>query len=183
MKKTHILTLALIIIYSNSFCQLEKKTWLVGGGISYSQTSYKSLNYGTPYKTYNINVKPNIGYFVIDKLAFGINSNINKIKNENLNLFYTDFNIGPYARYYFLNPTKNVNILAEVAYQVGYDFATASNKLSKNTFTFSGGPVIYFNTTVGLEFLINYSANKFNNISGTNSIITAGIGLQVHLIK
>ena len=67
-------------------------------------------------------------------------------------------------------------------YQFGLEGDKNANT-SKNNFSFSAGPVIYFNSSIGLEFIMSYSSYKFNGIEGRNSNIQIGIGIQAHLIK
>jgi len=178
---TFIVLLTLISIASNS--QITKKNWMLGGNISYASTNYNSSNYGAPHTTYYLQVSPNIGYFFVDKLAGGIRASINKTGEKARNQSYTDFNIGPYFRYYFLASEKQVNVVTEAAYLYGFETGTASEKAFKNTFSFSAGPVIYFNNVVGVEMLVSYSTYKFSIAEGSNNTIRFGIGLQVHLEK
>lgn len=168
--------------FNTANCQITKGNLMLGGVISYSSTNYKSENYGIPHTSYNLQIKPNVGYFFIDKLAAGIKTSIDKIGDKG-GTSYTDFNAGPFCRYYILNSEKNVNIIAEGGYIYGFETGTASEKTSKNTFTLSAGSVVYFNTVVGLEFLISYSTYKFSGIKGSNNTIMFGLGLQVHLEK
>lgn len=180
MLKTISIFLTTVLFTLNSVGQITKGNWMLGGNISYASTNYNSENYGVPHTSYNLQVRPNIGYFFIDKLAAGIKVGIGKTGDKG-GTNYTDFNIGPFCRYYILNPEKNANIIAEGGYLYGFETGTASEKASKNTFMISAGPVIYFNTVVGLEFLISYSSYRFNGIKGSNNTVMVGLGLQVHL--
>ncbi len=56
-------------------------------------------------------------------------------------------------------------------------------RVPKNTFAFSTGAVAFFNSSVGIEFLISYTNYKFTTIAGNNGILQMGLGLQVHLEK
>lgn len=177
-----LLTLLFLTISINSFGQLTKGNWLVGGSGSYATTNYNSENYGVPHISYSLQIRPNVGYFFIDKFAAGIKTGIGKTGAKG-GPNYTDFNIGPFFRYYFLNQDKNVNIFSEGMYQYGFEgsLSSSNNSTPKSTFVFSAGPVIYFNTVVGLEFLISYSTFKFSGIRGSNNTVIVGLGLQVHL--
>lgn len=176
--------LTILLLSRNSNSQITKGNWMLGGNISYASTNYNSENYGVPHNAYNLQVRPNVGYFFIDKLAAGIKTGIGKTGAKG-GPNYTDFNIGPFFRYYFLNQDKNVNIISEGMYQYGFEGSVSgsNNSTSKSTFAFSAGPVIYFNTVTGLEFLISYSTYKFSGIKGSNNTIMIGLGLQVHLEK
>ncbi len=163
--------------------QITKGNWMLGGTISYASTNYNSINYGGPHTTYNLQVSPTPGYFFVDKIAGGIKAGISKIGDVDLNTSYTDFNMGPYFRYYLLASEKQVNVVTEAAYLYGFEKGSTPDKTSKNTFSFSAGPVIYFNNVVGLEMLVSYSTYKFSKIDGNNNTIRFGIGVQVHLEK
>lgn len=180
-RTTFIVLLTLISIASNS--QITKKNWMLGGNISYASTNYNSTVYGPPHTTYYLQISPNIGYFFVDKLAGGLRAGISKTGEEARNQSYTDFNVGPYFRYYLLNLEKQVNVVTEAAYLYGFEKGSTPESTSKNTFSFSAGPVIYFNNVVGLEMLVSYSTYKFSQIEGNNNTIRFGIGLQVHLEK
>ena len=96
----------------------------------------------------------------------------------------TIFNIGPFIRYYFLNTETPFNLFAES----GYKYGSISGKgqitdQRLNTLFFSGGPVLYFNSAVGLEFIISYSRTKVVGFTGVNNEIKFGIGFQFHLKK
>jgi len=77
---------------------------------------------------------------------------------------------------------KIVNILVDGAYQFGSEKGQ-SNPTSKHTFTINGGPVVYFNSNVGLEFLVGYSTFTFVGQPGTNTSIQVNLGLHIHLEK
>lgn len=119
----------------------------------------------------------------MDKLTAGLQANISKIGNASGNTSYTDFNIGPFIRYYILGTERHANIITEASYLYGFEKGSRPGKTSKNTFSFSAGPVIYFNNVVGLEMLVSYSTYKFSGFNGSNNTIMFGVGLQVHLEK
>ena len=179
-----LLTLLIIFYSANAYCQIDKGNWMLGGVVSYAYTRYESEYFGVPHDYYALNIDPSLGYFFLDKLGIGIKAGINKIGTRSAGtskyLTYTDFNVGPFARYYFLPKENILNFLAEAGYQYGYE-GGKNGRPSKNTFTFSAGPVAYFNSSVGLEFLVTYSTYKFSAINGSDGTIRFGLGLQIHL--
>jgi len=185
MKKITILTFAIVLSSLVSHSQVTKRNWMIGGNINYLSTNYNSENYGEPHTYHNLKVNPSVGYFFIDRFAAGLKAGISREGQKGYGNSYTDFNIGPYIRYYFLDPEKNVNIFSETMYQYGFvgSLSGDNNSTSKNTFALSAGPVIYFNSVVGIEFLVSYSTYKFAGTKGSNNTIMFGIGLQVHLEK
>jgi hypothetical protein len=139
-------------------------------------------------------LSPNIGYFISDKFAVGLKTLFSWSKGE----FFPDdpawsggktnstkFSIGPFVRYYFLDMTKQYNILSEVSYQQGTWNSVGANG-TLHSFNASAGPVIFFNSSVGLEMLLGYSANS-ENFKGSYKNSPKGfainIGFQIHLAK
>jgi hypothetical protein len=148
-----------------------------------------------------INLSPNLGFFLADKFATGLklvysNNRYKQINtpNYNLNKFIT-YSVGPFLRYYFLPTDKQFNLLVDGSYQYGNErgggvVSTGSeavdfdlSKYQKHSFSIAAGPVIYFNSSVGMEFLAAYITSKYANIAGRNNTFQVGLGLQVHLEK
>ena len=199
MKKIIMLILAISTIKYSS-AQLTKHNWLVGGTGLFNSTKYTNdLGFHTQSIT-NIQLAPNIGYFFVDKFVGGLKLNFSTSRNriistgEGYNLGkYTTYGFGPFLRYYCLNVNKQFNLLIDGSYQYNIERSggVSSNnntpvpvpttQYSKNTFSIAAGPVIYFNTSVGLEFLIGYSTSQYAQNSAGNSGIQIGLGLQVHL--
>lgn len=184
-----------------SSAQITKHNWLVGGTGLFSSTNFNSRAGGVDERQTQINLSPNIGYFLADKFAIGLklsyfNERIKQLNtpNYNLNKFFT-YNIGPFVRYYLLPIDKQFNLIVDGSYQYGIKKGggVSSNsptpvdfeltKYQTQTFTIAGGPVIYFNSCVGLEFLAAYSTSWYVNYKGRNNIFQIGVGLQVHLEK
>ncbi len=175
----------LLFVAAAANSQITKGNWMLGGVLSYASTNYhyKSPDYEESYSSYKIYIKPNVGYFFIDKLSAGLKAGIDITGDKGSGQSYTDFNVGPYLRYYLLKPEKLINIITEAGYWYGFEKSSTSGKTSKNTFGFSAGPVVYFNNVVGLEMLVSYSTYQFSGIKGNNNTIMVGLGLQVHLEK
>lgn len=92
--------------------------------------------------------------------------------------------IGPFGRYYFLQPDKQVNIVTDISYQYGFFGGIAKGKL--NTFSAMTGPVVYFNSSVGIEFLLGYYsslADMEDYQKETRKGFQIAIGFQIHLEK
>jgi hypothetical protein len=91
--------------------------------------------------------------------------------------------VGPFFRYYFLDPDNRINVFAESAYQYLHFSSNRGASDNANVFTFSAGPVIYFNTSVGIEFTASYEINKYNDDSIKTNTFFLNIGFQIHLKK
>lgn len=179
MKKIILFFIATGIFINNVNSQITKKNWMVGGsGLFSSQT--ERLGTLTAKEVY-IKLSPNIGYFFIDKFSGGIKADLNysQVKYSGAESKTTQFAMGPFLRYYFLNVEKRINLLAEGSYLYSHYSGNNTSSDSQNAFTFSAGPVVYFNSSVGLEMTLNYEHLNGTGISANT--IYFGIGFQIHL--
>ncbi len=194
--KIFLLLLMLSPLSINTYGQLTKNTWLIGGaGSSYTYT--ETFNAPSAYYTAkytSIDIAASVGYFFLDKLAGGLRPAFSSYKGSSSGGVSTNsyrLAIGPFVRYYFLNEGKRFNLLADISYKVGVnnwkDAYSAKGKF--NTFHIQAGAEFYFNSTVGLELLIGYKnqiASIDNSPSAYNSSmkgLQTSIGLQFHLAK
>lgn len=208
--KTFKLFIAIaLLITINSFGQLDKKTWLVGGTGSFDsyKENYTYVFTGTgtgenieiERSIKEIEFSPKVGYFVIDKLALGIGVSYISEKSESKTISGNasggsskshSLYVGPFARYYFLNKDKPYNILVEANYQFGNIdqsvFSDDKGKLSR--FSLFVGPEIYFNSSVGMNLLVGYTNSKRNmdnnsSVSNSTNGLQVAIGFQIYLQK
>ncbi len=178
---------SLLISYTAT-SQLTKGTWLVGGSgqlYLYNQ-NYLTSAYSTQYKYVNIDISASTGYFVADKLVLGLRPYVNYLKGKNFAGSITGsgrYGIGPFSRYYFLQEEKSFNILVDASYLFGVaDLFGPNGKL--NIFSVATGPVIFFNSSIGLEFLLGYTAKTEeipNDYKDVRNGFQVSIGFQFHL--
>lgn len=121
--------------------------------------------------------------FVADKLVAGLKPSFiygsGSITNST-----TIIGIGPLVRYYLLSPENMFNLFTEAGYSYGNIKSKGGGSGQKsNTFSISGGPVLYFNSSVGLEFTCAYSKTKVVGFSGNNNELKFGIGFMFYLEK
>jgi hypothetical protein len=191
MKKI-ILSVASLTISIFSFSQLNKNTYLISGSasLSSSKNTYSSGSYYQESDEFNLKVSPNIGYFIVDKLALGIKQSLSWYKAEVTTVGggisnIKRYDVGPFVRYYFLKKDKMYNIFTEGAYQYGlYWFYKEKGK--SNTFSLTAGSVIYFNSSVGLELTAGFSSRNEDIQDGPKTTLKGlliGIGFQFHLEK
>lgn len=164
-----------------------------GSGNLYSyESKYSSEGIFLVSDYTEIDLSASIGYFVIDKLAFGFRPTFTSIKGKVSNRLGSvgvtnaqQYWIGPFGRYYFLNPEKQFNILVDISNQFGITNAGGQGgKL--NTFSALAGPVIFINSSLGLEFLVGYKSVRHDleyYEKWINQGLHFGIGLQIHLEK
>lgn len=192
MKLLLLFLIALNLTFT-SFSQITKNNWLVGGnGGLYSDKADYSSDFYSSYQTKytQINIDASVGYFFIDKLALGLRPTFSSIKGEVITPGGGSTNtqrywFGPFARYYFLKTDKQFNLLADIDYQFGIFKATGRTGDLSTSSAFIG-PVIYFNSCVGIEFLFGYAYSK-EDVENASRIIHKGfqtsVGFQIHLEK
>ena len=181
MNKCTIVLLACISIALTANCQITKGNWMLGGNASFSSLKSSSTA-AAQFKQTDIQIIPTVGYFFIDKFTAGLRPSLtygsNTIANSN-----TIIGIGPFARYYFLSPDNILNLFTEGSYSYGSISGKGQIASKSNTYSVSGGPVVYFNSSVGLEFTLAYSTTKVVGFTGTNNEVRFGIGFQFYLEK
>lgn len=182
MKKITILSVAILLFAITANSQITKGNWLVGGNGRFS-SQIETLN-GAKVNGFLIGLTPNIGYFFIDKFAAGtkISFNYNETKYYGSVSKSTQLGLGPFLRYYFLNKDNRINVFAESEYQYLRSSSNGTHD-NQNTFTFSAGPVIYFNSSVGLELTANYEIIKTEKSLSDAKTFFVSVGFQVHLEK
>lgn len=183
MKTYKAIILVLLLFSTAANAQITKGNWMVGGNAKYNNSSFESTSsngYTISGKGSNIVVFPTIGYFVANNFVTGLSGNFNlSIREQSENV--TGYGVGPFARYYFLKPEKTVNVLA----QISYFYGTSSDNSKSNDLSLKAGPVLYFNSSVGLEFTVDYTISKLSSQSGDSTIkgLNIGFGFQIHLEK
>ena len=201
-----VYTIFFLLLSFSAKSQLNKGTWLVGGSGGFSSGKETFVNNSTNTSISNTNstntnigISTNIGYFIIDKLAVGLSPYYGLAKSSTYLQDGTPeatsntvhYEIGPFVKYYFLDSEKPFNFFVETSYQLGIIrdgyFLGNPAQGSVNNFSISCGPVIYFNSSVGLEFAVGYDRYKESVFSiGPNYITTSlqiSIGFQIHLTK
>jgi hypothetical protein len=105
-------------IWSQDFNPLQKGNFLIGGSLSgfYEKTENLDFKY-----TYELDIHPNVGYFIFDRFAVGIapTTSVQWSRNNVKNKFdqKTNLNISPTFRYYVW---KNLFVSFEPGYLVGH---------------------------------------------------------------
>lgn len=157
-----------------SYSQLQKGSFLIGGTATYTDYS-KFFNYTRT----EVEVAPNIGYFLFDKFALGLRSGFTIINSEYHSQDQTTYLLSPYLRYYILSPDRPFNIMVQTHYQNQF-----SKSYNSNEFGVSGGLIVFLSDNIALEFLLGYTKQKsYNeNINSLNiNSFKSGISFQIHL--
>ncbi|RZM19502.1 MAG: hypothetical protein EOO88_37870 [Pedobacter sp.] len=144
-----MLTFLLLLLSFTAIAQIKKGDKLVGvgiGAISYTSSDSKTTYSNTPTvyesegSSFSISLNPNLGWFIMDKLAVGaaVNVSFNTSKSESRNSASTTtsdnkstqpaFYIGPFARYYFGTGTKGAPFV-----QGNFQLGTSGGKSESQT--------------------------------------------------
>ncbi len=180
MKPIKLLFIATLFFTVAANAQITKGNWMVGGDASFFNSNVKDENGQTLGSSNGIRIYPNIGYFFLTKFVAGINGNFNYGKPSG-GSSNTGFGGGPFVRYYFLKPEQRVNVLVEANYNYFISKTQGFDSANGSSYRFKTGPVIYFNSSVGLELTLNYGSSKFN--SNTSNDFNIALGFQIHLEK
>ncbi|UYZ58458.1 outer membrane beta-barrel protein [Hymenobacter latericus] len=88
--------------------QIPAGTVLVGGSAGYSRTSVQAYPIianasGPESKSRNVSFRPQVGYFISDNLALGIDGHLSADKHQTTGQDtrrYLEYSVGPFVRYY-----------------------------------------------------------------------------------
>lgn len=188
----------LFLLFSSAlFCQLNKGVWIVGGSGSFNKYNrdFVTPTYTVIYKNTDITISPSVGYFIIDKLALGIRPSYLSQKQEDRGSTgiasggkgnFNWLELGAFGRWYFLSKETNYNIVSDISYSYGLQSNFGSNTGHSKTIKALVGPVLYFNSSVGIELLVGYNSQRIFNDNGTKNFnrgFLTTIGFQIHLEK
>lgn len=189
--KFTVLTFSFIFAVLISTAQITRGYWMFGGNLNSSTYRVKTDNQAS--RTTNLDLSSNAGYFLLDKLVGGLVlsyswQHIKYVAGLSEGNFSTigTFYGGPFIRYYFLSVENRYNLILDLNYQFG-NFKNKNNinsihSVNMNKAIFSAGPVLFFNKTDAIEFLLNYSYTKPDNEAGSpTKSFGVGIGFQIHL--
>ncbi len=180
MKTIKLFLIATLLFSGITNAQITKGNWMVGGNAFFDNTNSKDSNGNETQSSTQVVIQPNIGYFIYDNFSTGLSTSLNYSKTKGNSSSNSGFGVGPFVRYYFLKPEKIINVLIEANYYYGKDF----NQPDFNTsYGFKAGPVIYFNSSVGLELLAKYEHTFYSSDSYSSNRFQIGLGLQINLEK
>lgn len=164
MKNTIFLIVLLLSFSFNSFSQIEKNTWMIGGSASFDNQHTKSTNNTST----SLKINPQFGFFFADNFAVGALFGVNNSKN------FRSWSVSPFVRYYLKY------LYAEVAY--GFQQHKFVNYSTNNQSVLNGsiGYAIFLNDNVALEPSLYYSQG-FADGKTYGSSYGLQIGLQIYL--
>ncbi len=179
-----------LLSFLTSNAQITKGNWMVGGNASLSNKEiYNKNSSNNKGITTEIEVTANVGYFIIEKLQGGTRISYEHFSRKGDEMGISNINrlkYGVYSRYYFLKQDKLVNLFLDGEYFFGNRiYYNGDFKDTLNGYVISTGPTIFFNSSVAMEFGINYSSTKFNGVSDNviENNLQFSLGFQIFLEK
>lgn len=187
-----------IALFGLANAQMTKGNWVVSGntgaGFNSVTTTFKAegLSEDGP-KASTFSITPSVGYFVMDKLAVGIDLGYttNTTKYEGSKSTVSSFSVMPNATYYFANGSKLVPFLG-----AGIGYASIKNSESVDFMGISGddstttdglawkvkGGVTYMATqSLGINLGVSYDqfSNKetYYNVDVRSNVNTFGVNV------
>jgi hypothetical protein len=182
MKKVILLMVAFMAT-SSLYAQIEKGYWMAGGTLSYyaGESIYEKVRL--------LAASPKIGFFVMDKLAIGLNirGERNSVKTKGIigpPRVSSMVSTGPLIRYYFLKNDLPVNVFTDGSVLFGKVMYSLGDDHGSLQYIINAGTNFFFTKSTALEISIGYQSTHYNNDSKFQfSAITVGIGFQAHLTK
>jgi hypothetical protein len=167
MKKWILSSLMLMAL--TTMAQTEKKSWLVGGGLS--------LRTGSSTAAFSIT--PSAGMFIADNFVVG--GNIEYDYNKIGDLKSNGFGIGPFTRYYFGKSKTKPFAVGEFAFETNTTKNSVTNTNIKTNgygFLFGLGFAAFINKNIAIEGISGYSFSKFKDTDGSGGFnLRLGFGL------
>lgn len=196
MKKLTLI--ALLAFVGNAHAQTEKGNWIVSGATSLGFNSNKITNKSGDVsvdgqKTTTFNVKPAIGYFVIDDLAIGLDVGYEVQKydeylgfEQKTKVTASTFSVLPSATYYFKTDSKAFPYIgAGAGYALNNSKTTITAPYKTNFFQWKAkAGLAYFITpsiAVDLGFSYDQLSTKFDETQTIreNKVIFKNFGANI----
>lgn len=176
MKKMFFATAAIWLgAMSFTFAQVEKGNWLLGGSsnLEFNSDKEKVKTDNDTHETgtcRDFDFRPEVGYFVIDKLPVGIAMDISldKMKYSDSDSEYTwnDYVFGPFVRYYIAN-LDGFMPFAEASLGFGggkqksnYGSSENEEKYSVFGYKLGVGGTYFITNSVGVDLFIGYKMDQ-----------------------
>jgi hypothetical protein len=136
-------------------------------------------------KVKTLDIAPNIGYFIIDRLAVGLRPGLtlNSSDVPSAKVKSTTYTFAPFIRYYFLKNCDRFNVFADADYgysKTNYSDPAYFENYESNAYLFAIGPSIFLSENISLEFTVGYKSYKDNYISKRSTTILTQLGFQIH---
>jgi hypothetical protein len=138
-----------LFLATTAQAQVSKGSWMVGGSVNFESEDGENV----------FQFEPQLGYFLTNKLAVGVNFNID-VEEE------TQMEFGPFARYY---------VWKNLFPQVGMLYSKTGEEDSYTEFNVGLGYSLFANDHVAFEPIVNYTSGD------GYSRFYLGVGVQAFL--
>jgi len=156
MKKSILFTVVILsFVAIKGQSQTKKGTWLLGGSASYVTSDGNSA----------LQINPNLGYFVANNFALGLNVGYTRLED------FSIYQFGPGLRLYFGNSNSGKLFL-----HGGANILTNSD-FSDPLYGYIGrlGYAVFLNRSIALEIGLGYE--KFED---SDAVFGSNFGFQIH---
>jgi outer membrane protein len=170
----------------------DKGHFIVDGSVYFSTNNSKTENQGfnTEVNSFGLGISPKVSYFIIDRLAIGIEASFAYSDNEYTNNSggeissnSTSILIGPSVRYYI---TKG--FFGQASLGFGFSNSKGEGYETKNDsfrYKLGLGYAFFLNEHISIEPILSYQHNKTNfrdSVSdSSNSGLIFGAGFTIYL--
>ena len=170
----------------------SKGHFIVDGSVYFSLNNSKSERDGlsSKNKSFGLGISPKAAYFVVDRLALGLETSFNyhdseftNSEGEKSSQNGTALSVGPFARYYLVN-----GLFGQAS--VGFGSSKSNSDISEyksNSFRyqFGVGYAIFLGQQISLEPIVSYRHTKNtqdgSSTDSTNNGFTLGAGFTIYL--
>jgi hypothetical protein len=185
MKNLILMSIIMLVLSLSSYGQIEKGNYLLGGtgNLGFSSNEGRS--------SFNIGIRPNVGYFLTDKIALttSIPLSFYTDKSENWQSRSVCYGLVPGLRYYFAKKEKSA-FFASTSFGIFQSKSKTESESnnpfninkSSNTYTSANlavGYVYFLNKSIGLETTLGYNRSNSTHYNA-QSAIDVNFGLQIY---
>jgi len=163
MRKILIFVAIMTFVSMGAFAQTEKGKFIFSGAseLSFSsmtsQMEYDGKDIGDDHKVTSFNIKPAVGYFVMDNLSLGLNFDYESEKYENDK--NKTFMVGPMARYYFgsskFKPYVHADLMFGSMKNEGENYEINYNA---SAWDLGAGVAIFLNDYISIDLGLGYAS-------------------------
>lgn len=174
MKK--ILLAGVVALFGFSNAQIQKDNWMLGGQVANAQFT----------NGLNINLTPQVGYFLKDNWAVGAKLGTNIYSLKGVSGVQAKWNLGAFTRYY-LNKNdvstllKNGRFFGEATVGLGGDNSSHASSTNGAQLGIGAGYAYFITKNVSLDAILKFDATVGVGSSTGNGNIGLNVGFQIFL--
>jgi len=190
IKKISLFTVVLLTVFTVNG-QVEKgKVYLAGASsLSYSSATNTPEYDGETYSDFEVKVSsfgfsPQVGFFVIDGLAVGLDLSYTSTKTKLGDGDWSDpskrFGFAPFGKYYIGKSKFKPFGMLKMGYLLYSDSDNDADKYSGLNLGFTVGGAYFVNEFVALELGLGYDYSKLKNKADSKEVYKLGeLGLRI----